>query len=149
MWPNAGQEYFYDKHEWVRVRVEQEHWQDLSPVAPAERESASALERKSPYSITVRFSSEIMILCLLEKGLNDAIRTRAYSMVVTYRHQKGGILTLVDGLGDSQNHPVDAFTFRFPYYARLASVFLQGCNKIVHPTANAKVHFFSSDQSLC
>ena len=99
MWPNAGQEYFYDKHEWVRVRVEQEHWQDLSPVAPAERESASALERKSPYSITVCFPSERTILCLYEKGLNDAIRTRAHSVVVTYRHLKEGILALPDGLG--------------------------------------------------
>lgn len=53
IWPNEGQEYFYDKHEWVRFRVEQEHWHDLSPLAPSERESASLLERKSPYSITV------------------------------------------------------------------------------------------------
>jgi DNA-directed RNA polymerase III subunit RPC8 len=53
VWPSAGQEYFYDKHEWVRIRVEQEHWHDLSPVAPSERETAAALERKSPYSITV------------------------------------------------------------------------------------------------
>lgn len=47
-------EYFYDKHEWVRIRVEQEQWNDLSPVAPPERELVSTLERKSPYSITVR-----------------------------------------------------------------------------------------------
>ena len=52
IWSNDGQEYFYDQHEWVRVRVEQEHWNDQSPVAPAEREAA-ALNRKSPYSITV------------------------------------------------------------------------------------------------
>lgn len=63
--------------------MEQEHWEDLSPVAPAERESASALERKSPYSITVSFFFDRMILCLFEKGLNDAIRARAYSVVVT------------------------------------------------------------------
>ncbi|MCJ1297601.1 DNA-directed RNA polymerase III subunit rpc25 [Hypocenomyce scalaris] len=52
VWNNEGQEYFYDKYEWVRFRVEQEYWHDQSPVAPSERDSTSALERKSPYSIT-------------------------------------------------------------------------------------------------
>ena len=50
---NEGDEYFYDKLEWVRIRVEDEHWHDLTPVAPSERGSESAAERKSPYSITV------------------------------------------------------------------------------------------------
>ena len=53
---NDGDEYFYDKLEWVRVRVEEEHWNDLSPVAPSERGSETATERKSPYSIVVRDS---------------------------------------------------------------------------------------------
>ncbi len=52
-WVNEGDEYFYDKLEWVRIRVEDEHWHDLTPVAPSERGSESAAERKSPYSITV------------------------------------------------------------------------------------------------
>ena len=52
-WVNEGDEYFYDKLEWVRIRVEDEHWHDLTPVAPSERASESAAERKSPYSITV------------------------------------------------------------------------------------------------
>lgn len=54
---NDGDEYFYDKLEWVRVRVEEEHWNDLSPVAPPERGNETAAERKSPYSITVSFST--------------------------------------------------------------------------------------------
>lgn len=54
VWSNEGQEYFYDKTDWVRFRVEQEHWTDLSPVAPSLRETAAYSERKSPYSITVR-----------------------------------------------------------------------------------------------
>ena len=54
-WMNEGDEYFYDKLEWVRVRVEGEHWHDLSPVAPSERASESPADRKSPYSITVGF----------------------------------------------------------------------------------------------
>jgi len=53
VWNNEGQEYFYDKYEWVRFRVEQEHWHDQSPVAPTDRDPASASERKSPYSLTV------------------------------------------------------------------------------------------------
>lgn len=50
---NDGDEYFYDKLEWVRVRVEEEYWNDLSPVAPSERGNESVTERKSPYSIAV------------------------------------------------------------------------------------------------
>ena len=58
VWNNEGTEYFYDKHEWVRVRVEQEHWHDQSPMVPSESESAAATERKSPFSITVCCSDD-------------------------------------------------------------------------------------------
>ncbi|KAL9633419.1 MAG: hypothetical protein Q9164_004711 [Protoblastenia rupestris] len=44
---NDGDEYFYDKLEWVRVRVEAETWTDLSPVAPSERNAETTMERKS------------------------------------------------------------------------------------------------------
>ncbi|KAI4259690.1 MAG: hypothetical protein LQ352_000623 [Teloschistes flavicans] len=57
VWSNEGQEYFYDKTDWVRFRVEQEHWTDLAPVAPSERDTAAMDERKSPYSITVGLST--------------------------------------------------------------------------------------------
>jgi len=60
VWNNHGTEYFYDKHEWVRIRVEQEHWHDQSPVAPALRESAAAQERVSPYSITTSMLQSAM-----------------------------------------------------------------------------------------
>ena len=50
---NDGDEYFYDKNEWVRVRVEDEQWVDISPSPPSERGSESTGDRKSPYSITV------------------------------------------------------------------------------------------------
>ena len=53
MWYNEGDEYFYDKNEWVRIRIEEEHWNDLSPLAPPERGTASNEEKKSPYSIVV------------------------------------------------------------------------------------------------
>ena len=52
-WVNDGDEYFYDKNEWVRVRVEDEQWIDMSPSPPSERGNESIAERKSPYSITV------------------------------------------------------------------------------------------------
>ena len=52
-WVNDGDEYFYDKNEWVRVRVEDEQWIDISPSPPSERGNESIAERKSPYSITV------------------------------------------------------------------------------------------------
>lgn len=53
VWPNEGQEYFYDKHEWVRFRVEQEQWHDASPLSPSERQKIPLGEWKSPYSLTV------------------------------------------------------------------------------------------------
>ena len=52
-WINDGDEYFYDKHDWVRVRVEEEHWTDLSPMAPSERDAEAVSERPCPYRITV------------------------------------------------------------------------------------------------
>ena len=56
-WMSEGNEYFYDKHEWVRVRIEEEHWNDLSPIAPSDRGAETAEERKSPYSLIVRYPS--------------------------------------------------------------------------------------------
>ena len=83
MWNNEGQEYFYDKHEWVRIRIEQEHWNDLSPLTPAEIEVSSALERKSPYSLTVSQRLSLAVDdVLLTIGFNDAIGSWAYRVVV-------------------------------------------------------------------
>lgn len=53
VWDNDGAEYYYDKQDWVRLRIEVEEWHDLSPVAPGDREAVANAERKSPYSITV------------------------------------------------------------------------------------------------
>ena len=55
---NEGSEYFYDKGETVRIRVEAETWNDLSPVAPSERMNEVAAERKRPYSITVWYLAD-------------------------------------------------------------------------------------------
>ena len=60
MWKNDGQDYFYDKYEWVRVRVEQENWHDVSPLTPTERERAMANGRQSPYSITASMTQSAL-----------------------------------------------------------------------------------------
>ena len=76
MWLNDGDEYFYDKNEWVRVRIEDEHWNDLSPIAPSERGSEATEERKSPYSITVHPSFRKTVKCLFadqNTGFYDTI----------------------------------------------------------------------------
>ena len=60
VWNNEGHEYYFDKNEWVRCRIEQEHWHDLSPLAPAERETAAASERRAPYSIIASMSESAL-----------------------------------------------------------------------------------------
>ena len=57
VWNNDGNEYFFDKGETVRFRVEAENWHDQSPDAPSELETTSEIERKAPYSIIVRLLS--------------------------------------------------------------------------------------------
>ena len=52
VWKSNGQDNYFDKHEWVRVRVEQETWNDVSPVSPAEMDKAVAGGRQCAYSIT-------------------------------------------------------------------------------------------------
>ena len=85
IWNNEGQEYFYDKHEWVRIRIEQEEWHDQSPVAPAEREIAATLERKSPFSITVSLLKAQEFNPLIRLGIDAAVSLGPYSMVVACR----------------------------------------------------------------
>ncbi|KAI4089049.1 MAG: hypothetical protein LQ344_005620 [Seirophora lacunosa] len=71
VWSNEGQEYFYDKSEWVRFRVEQEHWTDISPLAPSEEETTGVLERKSPYTITISKHESIRRSALLSELSSD------------------------------------------------------------------------------
>ena len=62
IWDNEGEDYYFDKGEWVRVRVEAEQWHDLSPVAPAEREAVASMGQRNPYNITVsRTTFEMLI----------------------------------------------------------------------------------------
>lgn len=81
-WVNDGDEYFYDKLDWVRIRVEEEHWHDLTPVAPSERNNASIAERKSPYSIVVSHPVACLGSRLTSTGFNDTSRARTSTMVV-------------------------------------------------------------------
>ena len=82
-WINEGDEYFYDKLEWVRVRVEEEHWNDLSPATPSERGAESAAERQGPYSLVVRQPKLVIKVMLISLGFNDAIWSWTCRMVVT------------------------------------------------------------------
>ncbi len=59
VWGNDGTDYYYDKHEWVRVRVEQADWHDISPLPPSEREVATS-ERRAPYSITASMTQSAL-----------------------------------------------------------------------------------------
>ena len=89
MWYNEGDEYFYDKNEWVRIRIEEEHWNDLSPIAPPERGAASNNEKKSPYSIVVSedlhiAESRLQLWCSqINAGFHDAIRAWTGRVVVS------------------------------------------------------------------
>lgn len=80
-WTNDADEYYYDKSEWVRIRIEDEKWADgdndnnvsMSTANPQQRPPSAAQvvaettqERKSPWSLTVRcfFSSSEILFCL-------------------------------------------------------------------------------------
>ncbi|MCJ1324044.1 DNA-directed RNA polymerase III subunit rpc25 [Thelotrema lepadinum] len=56
IWSDEGQDFYFDKAEWVRVRIESEHWHDTAPVEPAKRDETATSERRSPYSITASMS---------------------------------------------------------------------------------------------
>lgn len=93
VWPTGADELFYDKYEWVRIRVEQEHWHDQSPLAPHERESAAALERQSPYSITVS-CTYILRPLLMIVGLHEAGCTRS-DLLVGLKKDNGRLVNAI------------------------------------------------------
>ena len=81
-WVNDGDEYFYDKNDWVRVRVEDEQWIDISPSPLSVRGNESIAERKSPYSITVSTPPLEKRHALNRTGFDVAVRTWAGRVVV-------------------------------------------------------------------
>ena len=76
-WLNDDDEYFYDKNDWVRVRVEDEQWNDNSPLPPSERALQSTAERKSPYGITVSALPHDNRDMLSDAGFDVAVRAWA------------------------------------------------------------------------
>ena len=91
-WVNDGDEYFYDKNEWVRVRVEGEQWTDISPSPPSERGNESIIERKSPYSITVSAPPLEKRNALNKKGFDVAVWPWASRVVVgRWSHEFSGL----------------------------------------------------------
>jgi len=49
VWKTDDQELFYDNHETVRFRIEEEVWTDQTPMGPREKEENAGVLKKSPY----------------------------------------------------------------------------------------------------
>ncbi len=87
IWENDGQRFYYDKLEWVRIRVESEQWHDNAPLAPpvAVRPGDEPLiegKKESPYSIIVcRERLLLSVLLLIYTGIHAAGRSRACTVV--------------------------------------------------------------------
>ena len=64
IWPGEGNDFYYDKNEWVRIRIESELWHDITPTGPSKRGDTTTSERKSPYSI---------IASMRESGLGPVV----------------------------------------------------------------------------
>ena len=62
VWKADGQEMYFDNHETVRFRVEEEEWNDAAPVGP-KREGVE-VERKSPYKLVASMEEPGMGPCL-------------------------------------------------------------------------------------
>jgi len=58
VWQSDGELFYFDKNEAVRFRVENERWNDQSPIAPLGTAAERELEvRKSPYGIEASMSA--------------------------------------------------------------------------------------------
>ncbi|TVY55944.1 DNA-directed RNA polymerase III subunit RPC8, partial [Lachnellula cervina] len=62
VWEPEGDKMYFDNHETVRFRVEEEEWNDAAPVGP-KREGVE-VERKSPYKLVVSMEEPGMGPCL-------------------------------------------------------------------------------------
>jgi hypothetical protein len=56
IWNNDGNEFYMDKNEVIRFRVEEEAFEDQLPVPPHLQDDRLEEERKPPYRIVVSFS---------------------------------------------------------------------------------------------
>lgn len=62
------QELFYDNHETVRFRIEEEHWHDQTPIGPRQKEEEV---KRSPYTITATMEDAGLGPCLWWDGEED------------------------------------------------------------------------------
>ncbi|CAZ85061.1 unnamed protein product [Tuber melanosporum] len=61
IWRNDDQDFYMDKNEVIRFRVEGEVFVDQLPVPPHLKGEESSLHNKPPYAITVGFSSALLM----------------------------------------------------------------------------------------
>ena len=59
IWENQGDNYYYDKHEWVRVRVEQEKWHDASAILP-KKDTDTTYAQQCRYSIVASMTQSAL-----------------------------------------------------------------------------------------
>lgn len=64
IWHNDDQDFYMDKNEVIRFRVEGEVFVDQLPVPPHLKGEESSLHNKPPYAITVRLSLSSFLLVL-------------------------------------------------------------------------------------
>jgi hypothetical protein len=57
IWHNDGQEFYMDKNEVIRFRVESEQFVDQLPIPPHLKNEEVSLQKKPPYALVVRFRS--------------------------------------------------------------------------------------------
>ncbi|KAF4629630.1 hypothetical protein G7Y89_g8507 [Cudoniella acicularis] len=64
-WNTSETELYYDNHEKVRFRIEEEHWHDQTPVGPGKEADENKL---SPYTLTASMEDSGMGPCLWWDG---------------------------------------------------------------------------------
>lgn len=94
-WTNEGQQYFYDRWDLVRIRVESEAWA-APPTTASDQSDENAVVSKSPYSITVDRTPLLSHMILILVGFNDGLISGASPLVVVHRFYLVSIVFLIN-----------------------------------------------------
>lgn len=62
VWKTDDDELFFDNHETVRLRIEEEEWNDAAPVGP--KREGEEEEKKSPYKLVASMEEAGMGPCM-------------------------------------------------------------------------------------
>jgi DNA-directed RNA polymerase III subunit RPC8 len=65
----GGEQLFFDNHETVRFRIEEEEWYDQAPIGP--KKDGVVQERKSPYKLVASMEDSGMGPCLWWDGMEE------------------------------------------------------------------------------